>query len=118
MRKMAGVLVAVMVLGLAGLALAGDAQDKYKDLDRLKDASSPVTVGLKQQSLEKTFEMLEKVAAIDIKLGAGFPTKKQVTRSWEAAPLKQVLVDLAEKYGLTYEVKDDHSLVVKGPAKL
>lgn len=101
-------------LVLAGLVLAGEAKDKYKDLDLLNAKDTQIDFWFKEQDLRKVFGVLEKVANINISFGEGLTPGTRITVSFHRVTVKKVLIDLAEKYALDYEVTDPDSLIVKG----
>ena len=105
------------VLGLmflaCGLATAGGlTADEAAALDRLEGADVQVRLSFERTELSKIFDSLGKAAPFEVTF-ADDAGSEYATVEFEKQSLKQVLVGLAAKYELAYEVVDDRHLVVR-----
>jgi hypothetical protein len=108
---------AIVALCLSlGAALAGPAPDKHPELDTFKGHDAMVALAFKQTDIRKVFDSIEHLGAFTFTYGEGFPSGKKISCEFGRMTLKEVLSQLADEHGLTYEVPSENTLLINGAA--
>ena len=88
----------------------------HPELDKLDARDQIVALMFKEQPLNKVFEAIGQASGLTVRPGEDFHPELPVTVALQKETLREVLIWLASRYQLDYEVPDGKTLVVNSTA--
>ena len=106
------VLLAILLLSGASFIAAED----YTELDRLKNHDREIIVNYKDTDLSQILKVVAMGGSFKLTLGESFQNTR-VSIPEQKTTIKNILVLLAQEWGLQYSVPNAEELIVEGKTK-